>query len=54
VGDNTHCLIHEEGTLLTELYWKNAVFCEVTPRDSCKNRSFGGTHRLHHQCDKNR
>jgi hypothetical protein len=33
---------------------KNGVFCDVTPRGSCKNRSFGGTQRLLHQGDKNR
>jgi hypothetical protein len=28
---------------------KNAVFCDVTPYGSCKNRRFGGTYRLHYQ-----
>jgi hypothetical protein len=28
---------------------KNAVFWDVTPCDSCKNRRFGGTYRLHLQ-----
>jgi hypothetical protein len=32
---------------------KNSVFWDVTPSDSCKNRSFGRTCRLHHQGDKN-
>jgi hypothetical protein len=36
------------------IYLKNAVFWDVTPCDSCKNQSFGGTYRLHHQGDKNR
>jgi hypothetical protein len=31
---------------------KNAFFWDVTPCDSCKNRSFGGMCRLHHQGDK--
>jgi hypothetical protein len=31
---------------------KNAVFWDVTPYGSCKNRLFGGTYRLHHQGDK--
>jgi hypothetical protein len=31
---------------------KNAVFWDVTPCGSCKNRRFGGTHRLHHQGEK--
>jgi hypothetical protein len=32
---------------------KNAVFWDVIPCGSCKNRRFGGTWRLHHQGDKN-
>jgi hypothetical protein len=32
---------------------KNAVFWNVTPCGSCKNRRFGGMYRLHHQGDKN-
>jgi hypothetical protein len=32
---------------------KNAVFWEVVPCDSYKNRRFGGPYRLHHQGDKN-
>jgi hypothetical protein len=31
---------------------KNAVLWNVTPRDSCKNRLFGGIHRLHLQGGK--
>jgi hypothetical protein len=33
---------------------KNVVFLDVTPCDSCKNRSLGGTYSLHHQGYKNR
>jgi hypothetical protein len=33
---------------------KDGVFWDVTPCDSCKNRRFGETQRLHHQGDKNR
>jgi hypothetical protein len=33
---------------------KNAVFWDVTPCGSCKNRSIGGKQHLHHQGDKNR
>jgi hypothetical protein len=33
---------------------KNAVFSDVTPCFSCKNRRFGVTHCLHHDGDKNR
>jgi hypothetical protein len=33
---------------------KNAVFRDVTPCDSCKNRRFGGTYSLKHQGDNNR
>jgi hypothetical protein len=32
---------------------KNADLLDVTPCGSCKNRSFGGIYRLHHQGDKN-
>jgi hypothetical protein len=31
---------------------KNAVFWDVTPYDSCKNRRFGGMYRLHLQGEK--
>jgi hypothetical protein len=30
---------------------KNAVFWDVTPCGSCKNRRFGGTYPLHHLCE---
>jgi hypothetical protein len=33
---------------------KIAIFCYVILCGSCKDRHFGGTHRLHHQGDKNR
>jgi hypothetical protein len=33
---------------------KNVDFWDVMPFGTCNNRSFGGTYRLHHQCDKNR
>jgi hypothetical protein len=32
---------------------KNAVFRDMTPCGSCKNRRFRGTYRLHHLCEKN-
>jgi hypothetical protein len=32
---------------------RNAVFWDVTPCGSCKNRRFGGTYRLHHRGGKN-
>jgi positive regulator of sigma E activity len=31
---------------------KNAVFWDVTPCGSCKNRRLGGTYRLRHQGEK--
>jgi hypothetical protein len=31
----------------------NAVFWDVMPCASCKNRRFGGTYRTHHQSGKN-
>jgi hypothetical protein len=33
---------------------KNAIFWDAASCGSCKNRTFGGTYRLHHQGDKNR
>jgi hypothetical protein len=39
-----------------QCFWnklKNAVFWDVTPCGSCKNRRFEGTYRLHHQVNKN-
>jgi hypothetical protein len=33
---------------------KNAVFWDVTPSGSCKNRCFRRMYHLHHQGDKNR
>jgi hypothetical protein len=33
---------------------KDAVFWDVTPCGSCKNRRFGGMLRLNYQGDKNR
>jgi hypothetical protein len=35
-----------------ELSTKNAVFWDMTPCGSCKNRRSGGTYRLHHQGEK--
>jgi hypothetical protein len=35
------------------LTMKNAVFWDVTPCGSSKNRQFGGTYPLHHLDDKN-
>jgi hypothetical protein len=32
---------------------KNAVFWDVPPYGSCRNRRFGRMHHLHHQGDKN-
>jgi hypothetical protein len=31
-----------------------SLFWDVKPRGSCKNRSFGGTYRLHHQGETNK
>jgi hypothetical protein len=39
--------------VLTGVTKKNAVFLDVTQCCSCKNRSFGGTYRLHHQGGEN-
>jgi hypothetical protein len=40
--------------VFTAVAMRNAVFWDVTPCGSCKNRRLGGTQRLHHQGDKNR
>jgi hypothetical protein len=40
------------GKSTVKLTMKNAVFWDVIPYGSCKNRCFKGT-RLHHQCNKN-
>jgi hypothetical protein len=40
--------------VFTAVTMKNAVLWDVTPCDSCKNRRFRGTKRLHLQVDKNR
>jgi hypothetical protein len=40
--------------VFTAVTMKKVVLWDVTPRDSCKNRRFGGTLRLLHQGDKNR
>jgi hypothetical protein len=32
---------------------KNAVFWDVTPCGTCKNRRFGGSYRFYYQGDKN-
>jgi hypothetical protein len=40
--------------VLTAVTMKNAVFWDVTPCVSFKNRRFGGTDRLNHQDDTNR
>jgi hypothetical protein len=37
-----------------EVTKNSAVFWDVMPCGSCKNRRFGGSYRLHHQSDKNR
>jgi hypothetical protein len=37
----------------TPMSMKNAVFWDLTPCGSCKNRCFGGTYRLHHRGRKN-
>jgi hypothetical protein len=47
----SNCVIFEVFTAVT---MKNALFWDVTPCGSCRNRRFGGTYCLHHQGDKNR
>jgi hypothetical protein len=43
-----------QATAFATVMMKNAVFWDLTLCDSCKNRRFGGTYRLHHPSDKNR
>jgi hypothetical protein len=38
--------------VFTEVATKAAVFRDVTPYGSCKNRRFRGIYRLHHQGEK--
>jgi hypothetical protein len=45
------CVIFEVFMVVT---MKNAVFWNVTPFGSCKNRCFGGPYLLHHPGEKNR
>jgi hypothetical protein len=33
---------------------KDAIFCDIRPCGSCKNRHFEGKYHLYHQGDKNR
>jgi hypothetical protein len=44
---------YERFKVFTAVTMKNAIFWDVTPRGSCKNRRFGETYRLRHQDDKN-
>jgi hypothetical protein len=44
---------YERFEVFTAMPMKNDVFWDVTPYGSCKNRSFGGTNRFHHQGDNN-
>jgi hypothetical protein len=39
--------------VFTAVTMKNAIFWDVMPCGSCKNRHCGGTYRLRHQGDKN-
>jgi hypothetical protein len=45
--------VRQDMRILTALQEKNAVFWDVTPPGSCKNRCFGGTIRFHHEGEKN-
>jgi hypothetical protein len=39
--------------LFEEVTMENAVFLDVAPCDSCKNKRFGGKYRPHYQREKN-
>jgi hypothetical protein len=45
---------NSEFEVFTSVTIKKAVFWDVTPCVSCKNRLFGGVYRFRHQGDKNR
>jgi hypothetical protein len=45
---------HVRFDVFTAVTMKNALFWDVKPCGSCRNRRFGGTYRLHHQDEKNR
>jgi hypothetical protein len=50
---NKIVIIFLEFEVFTAMTMKNAVFWDVTPRDTCKKRSSGGSSRLHHHGGKN-
>jgi hypothetical protein len=52
LGEVTYEYVRYEG--FTAATMKNAVFWDLTPRGSCKNRLFGEAFRLLHQGDNNR
>jgi hypothetical protein len=47
-----NCMQRVRFEVFTAVTMKNAVFWDVTPCGSCKNRRFGGTHHLHLQGGK--
>jgi hypothetical protein len=49
----SNCVENVRFEVFTAVCMKNAVFWDVTPCASCKNRRIGGTLRLHHQGGKN-
>jgi hypothetical protein len=61
MGYRTEALISDSGQgqgyvrfeVFTAVAMKNAVFWNVTPCGSCKNRRVGGTYRLHCQGGEN-
>jgi hypothetical protein len=46
-------ILHSHRRKNLKSYMKNAVFWNVTKSGYCMNLRFGGTHRFHHQGDKN-
>jgi hypothetical protein len=52
VRRSKHFWYHVRFEVSTAVTMKNAVFWDVTPCGSFKNRRFGGTYRLLHQGDK--
>jgi hypothetical protein len=52
-GQCMKSLLFERFEVFTAVTIKKAIFWDVMPCGSCKNRHFRGTYRLHHQVGKN-
>jgi hypothetical protein len=50
-NENESIIIVLSFDVFTAVTMKIAVFWDMMPCGSCENRRFGGTYRLHHQCE---